>query len=296
MQNFTLGKKGMSMFLLTFILLIGSLPSFGQENCPTLNDTSPEDFCYLETIQDLTTATGATVTTGSVAWYRTEDSPNPIPNGELLRNGNYFLGNTNGNCENRIEVSVAVINVGAPTPTFGSFFQPCEYGPSDESTVQDLINMVDPTVTTYIIEVFDEEFTGSPLQSNERLQEGENYFVGQRDPNANPSCPSTRVAVEYSPVLAVAPTGDSEQVFCEGATIADLIVEPTSTNTQGYRWYSTINSNPALDPTTPLVNGEIYYASQIVNRTGRNQPPCESTDRFAVEVTLEGGTIVENTQ
>src|SRR5690606_608414 len=87
-----------------------------------------------------------------------------------------------------------------------------------------------------------------------------------------------------------------EQVFCEGATIADLIVEPTSTNTQGYRWYSTINSNPALDPTTPLVNGEIYYASQIVNRTGRNQLPCESTDRFAVEVTLEGGTIVENTQ
>ncbi len=119
------------------------------------------------------------------------------------------------------------------------------------STVQDLINVVDASEETYIIEVFSEEYGGTALDPNEPLDEGANYFVGQRDEDATPSCPSTRVAIQYSPVLAEAPTAAALQTFCEGATVADLEAEYTSVNSQAIRWYSTNTSNPALNPSNP---------------------------------------------
>ena len=85
------------------------------------------------------------------------------------------------------------------------------------------------------------------------------------------------------------------QQFCTGATVADLQAQATTSLSQGFRWYSTMTSNPALDPSTPLVDGETYYATQITNRTNSNQPPCESRDRFAVTVEVNGA-ITEETQ
>lgn len=288
MQNFTLGRKGTNWFLFAFVLLIGSLPSFGQ-NCPTVTDEDPgtagnqQTYCYLQTVADLQ----ATANGDGVEWYRTATSTNPIPSDELLESTTYFAGNNSGTCTSREAVEVTVTNLGAPTPSFGSFFQPCEYGTNDTSTVQDLIDMVDADDPSYVIEVFDAEFSGSPLPPTQDLVEGTSYFVGQRDPAATPSCPSTRVAIQYSPVLSEAPTGDANQTLCQNSTVADLQVQATSPDAQAFRWYSTATSNPALDPSTPLVDGETYYASQIVNRTNSTLPPCESTDRFAVTVTLE---------
>ena len=51
MQNFTFGRKGTNWFLFAFVLLIGTLPSFGQD-CPTVSD-SDQEFCYLSTVADL---------------------------------------------------------------------------------------------------------------------------------------------------------------------------------------------------------------------------------------------------
>ena len=299
MQNFTLGKKGISMLFLAFFLLIGNSLTFGQvTNCPTVSNTNPDAFCYLDDIAKLTMESGAVAGNDGLRWYRTADSTNPIPNDEFLENGFYYAGNNSGTCANRIAVEVTVTNIGAPTTDFGNFFQPCEYAADDTSTVQDLIDNVTATNTSYTIEVFDEEYGTSALDPATLLISGDNtsYFIGQRDPNASPNCPSSRIAVSYDPVLAEAPTGDTVQTFCAGATVADLEATFTSPNGTAIRWYSTEDSQPRLSAATPLINGEFYYASQIVNRQNSILPPCESTMRFSVEVVLEVVQVNESDQ
>lgn len=289
MRNFTLGTKGMPIFLFALLFFSGTY-LYGQ-NCPTVVDEdggtggNQQTFCYLQTVADLQ----ATANGDGIVWYRTATSTNPIPSNELLEDGvTYYAGNQSGTCTSREAVEVTVNNLGAPTPSFGAFFQPCEYGTNDVSTVQDLIDIVDADDPNYTIEVYTEEFSGTVLDPSTELVAGTSYFVGQRDTSGN-DCPSTRVAIQYLPILSIAPTGDADQQFCTGATVADLQAQATTDSAQAFRWYSTATSNPALDPSTPLVDGETYYASQITNRTNSSLPPCESTDRFAVNVTLLTG-------
>jgi gliding motility-associated-like protein len=288
MQNFTLGKKGISMLLFGLVLLTTSFSSFGQENCPTVSDPAQE-FCYLATVSDLV----ATPNGDTVRWYRTGTSTNPIPNDELLQDGNYFAGNQSKTCTTRTAVSVTVDDFGAPEPLFGAIFSPCVYGaepaPGDPDpvyikTVQDLIANIEGNN----VEIFDQEFDAVKLNETTALVRGENYFAGQRNPSTG--CTTSRVAIRYDPIYSPAPAADPIQIVCEGATVADLQASATTNPTslsQGFRWYSTMNSQPALANSTVLIDGEDYYVSQIVNRIGRDEPPCESTDRIMVTVQFD---------
>ena len=278
MRNFTLGKRGLPMFLFALILLTTSFSSFAQENCPTVADTTQE-YCYLATVSDLQ----ATANGDAVRWYRTATSTNPIPENELLETQTYYAGNASGTCTTRVAVSVTVDDAGAPEPRFGNIFAPCVYGSTgaDVKTVQDLIDNIDGN----LVEIYAEQFSGDPLPAGTALQIGASYYAGQR--NADNTCPTSRVAVRYDPVFAPAPTAEATQTFCENATVADLEAQATSEYTQGFRWYSTATSQPALSSSTELIDGETYYVSQIVNRDDRNEPPCESRDRFAVTVNIQ---------
>lgn len=73
------------------------------------------------------------------------------------------------------------------------------------------------------------------------------------------------------------PIAISEQVFCENALVSDLIafVEPNSS----LLWYNSLNI--LLDPSTPLVDGQTYYARAV-------EDGCES-NATAVTVRLESG-------
>jgi gliding motility-associated-like protein len=73
---------------------------------------------------------------------------------------------------------------------------------------------------------------------------------------------------------APTPTGNSNQIFCNSATVANLSATGT-----GVLWYASANGGSALPSTTPLVNGSTYYATQTVNA-------CESTNRFPVSVSI----------
>jgi uncharacterized delta-60 repeat protein len=70
-----------------------------------------------------------------------------------------------------------------------------------------------------------------------------------------------------------APNGSSNQLFCSGATVADLSI--TGTNVQ---WYSSANGGNPLSSTAPLVSGNSYYASQTAT--------CASLTRFQVTATI----------
>jgi hypothetical protein len=73
------------------------------------------------------------------------------------------------------------------------------------------------------------------------------------------------------------PTGNAMQSFVQGATLADIVVDPTDVT-----WFATeddaINNENALPLNTVLVDGETYYAVNIVDG-------CLS-DPFAVTVTV----------
>lgn len=80
-----------------------------------------------------------------------------------------------------------------------------------------------------------------------------------------------------------APTGDSEQYFTLGQTLADLIVEGLG----DFNWYADENGETPLDENTELVDTTTYYVSQTING-------CES-ELFAITVYLQLSTIDVNT-
>ncbi|QYA25369.1 gliding motility-associated C-terminal domain-containing protein [Gramella sp. MT6] len=284
MQNFTFGRKGLNWFLFAFILFVGNLSASYAQNCPTLTSTS-DNFCYLSRVSAL----DAYANDGGdgVEWYRNatpQPSETAIPDDEILETGIYYAGNNSGDCATRPAFEVTVDDLGPPESTFGNFYEPCEYSSSDVTTVAELKALINTTGTADDINVYDQsqEYGTVELNDTDVLVEGRSYFVGQDD--SSTSCQySSRLAIRYDPILATAPTAEPAQTFCETATVADL--EASGIN----RWYSTDSSNPALDPSTPLVDGQTYYASQIVNRTNSSLPPCESQDRTAVTVVLTEG-------
>ncbi len=70
------------------------------------------------------------------------------------------------------------------------------------------------------------------------------------------------------------PTGDAVQTFYSNATVANLIAAGTDVN-----WYDAAIGGNLLSPTTILVHGNTYYASQTIEG-------CESQNRLAVLVII----------
>jgi hypothetical protein len=71
-----------------------------------------------------------------------------------------------------------------------------------------------------------------------------------------------------------APFGLTTQNFCVSATVSNLSATGTA-----IQWYAAASGGTALTPSTPLVSGTTYYASQTVNS-------CESAIRLAVLVNI----------
>lgn len=278
--------KGKMFYLFILTLILVSMSSAYGQQCPTVSNSNQE-FCYLDTVGDLeaTPAAGKTL-----RFYRTATSTNPIPNNEILRTGTYFAGNQDGSCTSRPQINVTVDDLGAPVSTFGNFFEPCVYSTGSVTTVGDLKDLITPADPSFDLNVYANEFgdADDELSDATALVAGENYFIGQDDPSDADCRFSSRIAIEFNPVNAFAPNAASNQVFCESddPRVRDLEASATSPDTQAFRWYSTRTSQPPLANSTQLIDGETYYVSQIVNRTNSTQPPCESTNRRAVTVTI----------
>jgi uncharacterized protein (TIGR02145 family) len=88
-----------------------------------------------------------------------------------------------------------------------------------------------------------------------------------------------REYVTINVTAPAAPTGDSEQTFCDATTVADL----TATG-ENIQWYDAATEGNLLDTTSALTDGQTVYASQSVNG-------CESTDRLEVTVSIQNITI-----
>ena len=81
--------------------------------------------------------------------------------------------------------------------------------------------------------------------------------------------------------LITPPVATSPQTFCGTATVGNLQAIGT-----GIKWYLTAEGGIALDPSTELVDGTIYYAAQSVGT-------CESQMRTAVKVVIDTELVLD---
>ncbi|MDX9769934.1 MAG: gliding motility-associated C-terminal domain-containing protein, partial [Tenuifilaceae bacterium] len=117
--------------------------------------------------------------------------------------------------------------------------------------------------------------TTSPIIFNDV---GEGYFVmlDVTDANCTGTVSGDALVVE---IETAPPTGEANQEFCAGATIADIVVTG-----EAIAWYDSPGGSILADDYV-LVDGETYYATQTAEG-------CESLDNLAVTVTVYDEIIV----
>ena len=230
--------------------------------CPTVDDTS-QSFCDIESlfVSDLQ----ANDEGAGIAWFDSPIATAPLSGSVSLINGaTYYLDNAAGNCGSRIAVSVSIIG----PPTGLNFQGVCVENPN-EATLADLEAFGND------VRWYSSPSSGVALDLTTILTDNTIYYADQANPETG--CRTSRLAVLVNVGIVPVPTGNSVQQFCVGIdltpTIADLVASGNNL------WYPSFSSASPLDPTTPLVDGEVYYATII-------DPPCESTNRLEVQVEL----------
>ncbi len=248
--------------LTIFLTLCLIIPTESFAQCPTVTDTS-QVFCNIESL--LISDLEATDNGGGLAWFDSATSTTPLEDLDSLINGvTYFADNATGDCGSRQGVTVTILNA----PIGLNFQGVCVEDPL-EATIADL-EVIGNDVQWYLM-----SSGGSPLGSNTVLTDETIYYADQSNPNGD--CRTSRLAVFVTVGVVPIPTGDSNQQFCANAenvpTVADLVASGIN------NWYFSLSSASPLSLSTPLVDGNTYFATTI-------DPPCESTSRLAVTVEI----------
>ncbi|SKB66223.1 gliding motility-associated C-terminal domain-containing protein [Soonwooa buanensis] len=117
--------------------------------------------------------------------------------------------------------------------------------------------------------------SGLILPVNTALVDNTTYYVTQN----SAGCESSKLEILVNVSDPVAPSGNSPQSFCIGQnpTLGDIAITG-----QNIKWYNA--SNILLAQTTPLVDGETYYATQTISS-------CESINKLAVKVAVNNSSI-----
>jgi gliding motility-associated-like protein len=164
--------------------------------------------------------------------------------------------------------------------------------PPSGNSLQSFCSTSSPTVASLVaagtlIQWYDAVTGGTLLGQTTALVDGTHYYASQ---TVN-GCESTS-RLDVTAVVNItpsAPTGSTTQNFCSVSmpTVADLVATGTMV-----QWYTAASDGTPLAPTTALVNGTHYYATQTVNG-------CESTSRlnvFAVVTTTPPAPTGNTTQ
>ncbi|MEC4003736.1 gliding motility-associated C-terminal domain-containing protein [Flavobacterium sp. SUN052] len=252
-------KRFLNTLFLVLFLILAFNKGFSQ--CPTVVNAT-QTFCNTQspTVANLV----ATNNGNGVVWYATATSTTPLSTSAGLVNGeDYFADDSSGSCGARQVVVVTIYSA----PTGQNFQGVCVDNPS-QATIANLIANGN-NIQWYLTPT-----GGTALSSSTVLNDNTIYYAGQTNPFTG--CKTSRLSVFVNVGVVPVPTGNSNQVFCSTATptLSDLVVSGGNNN-----WYSTVSSAVPLDPSTPLVNGQSYFATTI-------DPPCESTNRFEVVVSI----------
>ena len=217
-----------------------------------------QTFCNSATVANLT-ATGT-----AIKWYDAATGGNLLPSTTaLITATTYYATQTLNGCESPTRLAVNVtITVVAP-PTGNALQTICNAG-----TIN---NLVATGTGLNLIRWYAAATGGTQLPGNTALVDGTTYYASQ----TTGTCSSgVRLAVTVSITITPAPTGNTAQTFCSGATVADLQASGST-----IQWFAAATGGTALGTTTTLVNNTTYYATQTVNG-------CRSATRLPVTVTV----------
>ena len=253
-----LNNRYVNLFYLFLILLFGGNNAFAQ--CPTVLNNS-QTFCNTQspTVANLV----ATNNGNGVVWYATASSTTPLSPATGLVNGeDYYADDASGTCGIRQQVIVTIYSA----PTGQNFQGVCVDNPS-QATIASLI------ANGNNVQWYTSPSGGTALSPSTILNNNTIYYAGQTNPFTG--CKTSRLSVFVTVGVVPVPVGNSSQVFCSNSspTIADLVASGSN------NWYATQSSSIQLDPSTPLVDGQSYFATTI-------DPPCESTNRLEVVVSI----------
>lgn len=259
MRIITLSKKNTHFLFFFLAFFAGLIESSAQ--CPTVANPN-QSFCDLQspTIASLV----ATNNGGGIVWYANATGGTPLsPATGLLTGEDYFADSTAGGCVRQV---VNVVVYGAPDAQ--SFQGPCVDDPND-ATISDLSS------PGFNPQWYTTSSGGSPLSPTTVLVNNTIYYVSQTNPDTG--CETSRRPVLVRVGVVPTPTGNPIQQFCVTAgnvpTVGDLVASGSN------NWYPTQSSALVLPLSTPLVNGQSYFATTV-------DPPCESLTRFEVTAVL----------
>ena len=197
----------------------------------------------------------------NIQWYSSPSGGTSLSNTTALVNGNtYYANQTVNGCvsPNRFPVFVNINVPSTPTGTSTQTF--CNSG-----TISNLL------VTGSNIRWYVTATGGTPLSNTTALVNGTTYYASQ----TISGCESLiRFPVNVIINTPASPTGNSNQLFCNSATVSNLTITG-----QNIQWYTTATGGTPLTNTTSLTNGSTYFASQTING-------CESIVRAPVLVTV----------
>lgn len=232
---------------------------------PSANAT--QQFCSESTVADLM-ATG----TGAINWYNVAAGGTPLAETTVLAAGNYYVSQTVGTCEStRLTVAVSYTTLEMPTTEDAASQMFCS-----GATVGDIsaTAMAGAQLHWYAVAV-----GGAELAVTEGLA-STTYYVSQ----TLGECVSERLPISVT-VTAVpgATTANEGQVFCQGATVADLDINTTAGTTTN--WYDTPGGT-ALAADTEMVNGT-YIVTQSIGEC--ESPPLEIMVQINAIPAMPGG-------
>ncbi len=267
MGVFTLCRRNLILVVFAIAGFPGIQGLFAQ--CPTIADNT-QSFCDLQspTVSSLS----ATNNGGGIVWYATATSTTPLsPTSGLVSGEDYFADSTAGTCGVRPSVTVTIYSA----PVGGPFQGVC-VGVASEATIPGPGDP-DPDIVAIgnNVQWYTSPSGGTPLAPGTILNDNTIYYASQTNPETG--CETSRLAVFVNVGVVPVPTGDATQEFCNDPsnppTVGDLVASGVN------NWYLTSSSAAPLPLSTPLINGQSYYATTV-------DPPCESPTRFEVVVTL----------
>jgi len=251
----TLSKKNIHYLFLCLVFFAGFTKASAQ--CPTVANFN-QSFCDTQnpTVGSLVAINNG----GGVRWYPDLNTPaaNFLSLSTALVDGEtYFADDNTGACGIRQMVTVTVYT----KPTVSAQQQ----GFCEESTVADL------QATGNQIQWYLTATGPGPLSPSTILINNTFYWASQINPNTG--CETSRQRVFVTVRILPTPTGPAIQHFCTTGTptVADL----QATGTATIIWYPSPSSGVELAPSTPLINGQMYYAAD-------SDAFCESLERLEV--------------
>ena len=179
---------------------------------------------------------------------------------------NYNDGNGNSTTQNQ---TVTISTQPLPTTTSPQTF-----------CIQENATLNSIAITGQNIKWYDAITNGNLLNNSASLQNGTTYYASQ---TIN-GCESERVAVLVNIQNTTTPTALANQIFCSSQNPTLNTISITGTQ---IKWYDNSSAGNLLANTTPIQDGQTYYASQTLNG-------CESTTRIPVSISLISTLPVTN--